>query len=147
MTTMTVYVDSNLRWRRMWHSTPPVHRTHSVQWLTTVQAAAMYGLQSRTPSAFRTLGGSPQPEDGSTSGSPQPHTGKLLSGFSQPRILRTRVPCIDSAFDKALQNAVCLTVAGLCCDTGHSKIIIRVAERRDHSVLTPSSLVTNRCFT
>ncbi|GFO44796.1 hypothetical protein PoB_007130100 [Plakobranchus ocellatus] len=60
MTTMTIYVDSNLRWRRMWHSTPPAHRTRSVQWLTTAQAAAMYVLPSRTPSAFRTLGGSPR---------------------------------------------------------------------------------------
>ncbi|GFN90356.1 hypothetical protein PoB_001686200 [Plakobranchus ocellatus] len=130
MTTMTMYVDSNLRWRRMW---PSAHRTRSVQWLTTAQAAAMYGLPSRTPSAFRTFSdspqpgderksGSPQPGDGSTSGSSQPPTRKLLSGSPLPHTLSIRVLCIDSAFDKALQNTVCLTVAGLCCDTGHSKI-------------------------
>ncbi|GFN93710.1 repeat domain-containing protein [Plakobranchus ocellatus] len=33
--------------------------------------------------------GSPQPGDGSTSGSPQISTRKLLSGFPQPRALRT----------------------------------------------------------
>ncbi|GFN92183.1 hypothetical protein PoB_001868900 [Plakobranchus ocellatus] len=131
---MIIYVHSNLRWRRIWHSTPPAHRARSVQWLTTAQAAAMYGLPSRTLSDFRTFGDSPQPGDESTSGSPQPPTCKLLSGFPLPRTLRTRVPCIDSAFDKALQNTTCLTVAGLCCDTGHSKISIREAERRDHSV-------------
>ncbi|GFN82722.1 hypothetical protein PoB_000922800, partial [Plakobranchus ocellatus] len=47
--------------------------------------------QSRTPSASRKLGGSPQPGDGSTSGFSQPHTRKLLSGLPQPRTLRTRV--------------------------------------------------------
>ncbi|GFO50049.1 hypothetical protein PoB_007655400 [Plakobranchus ocellatus] len=145
MMTMTIYVDSNLRWRRMCYRTLPAYRARSVQWMTTVQAAAMYGLPSRTLSVFRTLGGSlqpgngstsssPQPGDGSTSGSPQPPTRKLLRGFPLPRTLRTRVPCIDSAFDKALQNYVCLTVAGLCCDTGRSKISTLVAERRDHSV-------------
>ncbi|GFN97019.1 hypothetical protein PoB_002352500, partial [Plakobranchus ocellatus] len=48
--------------------------------------------------------------DESTSGSSQPPTRKLLSGFPQPCSLWTRIPCIDLAFDKALQNFVCLTV-------------------------------------
>ncbi|GFO12846.1 hypothetical protein PoB_003935100 [Plakobranchus ocellatus] len=42
----------------------------------------MYGLPSRTPSAFRTLSDSPQPGDERTSGSPQPGDGST-SGSSQ----------------------------------------------------------------
>ncbi|GFN79317.1 hypothetical protein PoB_000582300 [Plakobranchus ocellatus] len=129
------------------HATGPPHKFRIMADRLQHRLPKCTAFQSRTPSGSRTLGGSPQPGDGSTSGSLPPPTRKLLSGFPQPRTLRTRGPCIDSTFDKAPQNSVCLTMVGLCCDTSHSKITIRVAESRDRSVRTPSPLVRTRCFT
>ncbi|GFO08900.1 hypothetical protein PoB_003540500 [Plakobranchus ocellatus] len=85
MTTMTIYDDddTNLRWRRMRHSTPQANHTSSVQWLTTAQAVAMYGLPKQHAHCLPYTR-PPRPGDESSSGSPQPNTRKLLSGFPSP---------------------------------------------------------------
>ncbi|GFN97700.1 hypothetical protein PoB_002420600 [Plakobranchus ocellatus] len=100
MATMTIYAHGNddnddydLQWRRMRHNTPQAQRTSSVTVVEDSTGCQKYGLPVVPKLHTLCLPYNRRPftaRDEGTSGSPQPLTLKLLSGFPQQRTLRQR---------------------------------------------------------